>query len=526
MERLSAISEKEQSERAVNKTRVDSDGGNSGLEQQSPSLGRGSTILFAALLCNIILKYGFNFGLGRLLSPSEYGVFGVGDAYITVLSIFITASFPWAVARFISAGKYGIIKAALLGNFIIAVTAGGILYVCFVCGILKLESGYYSIVIIVILTTLFSSLVNVYIGALQGAFKFKEVGILRTSGIFIMVVLGIIFVVAGSGPAGALAGYVLSMLVILGLAVYYTRDLKPFSGNWVEEKLNVIAWPLFIGILGISLIESIDIIGVKLFSPVGLSDLYSGYYKAALVWAKIPAYVSAAMVGALFPIISRYAMDKEKVNTYFTKIIKYIFVFILPLNLIFLFIPGELITLLYPQIYAQAGEALAILSIGTFLLVIIYILSTVFQATGEIRFPALILGSVFVIQVILLFLLVPGYGMNGAAIATTVSCIISLICLGVKYVKLYQPKVNVLDIGKITLAALILLGYIKFFPIGNKLLIALCAISSYLLFLLILAILRLIKPGDIDLILAGVLAQENGLRKSIVAMISKINSII
>ncbi len=490
------------------------------------TLAQGSTILIVSFIIASVLKYGFHFSLGRLLDPADYGMLGIGEAILGVLALFIGAAFPLTVTRYLSRGKYGVIKASMLGNFLIGLIVCSLLYAFFTSGSLKLEgSGYHYIIIVVIAAVLIMSFGNVYVGALQGAFRFKEVGILRCVNGLALVVVGILLAVTGFGAAGAIMGYVLAALLTLGLGAYYSKALKPLGGKWIDSRLYLFATPLFIGILGTQLLMNVDILGVKFFSPDAVSDVLAGYYKAVIVWARIPVFMIMAMIGAFFPFISRYTSDREKVESYSSKFIKYAFIFIFPVNLTFMFIPTKVITLLYPEAYAQGGNALAILSLGMFLVVLITILATVFQAADKPTLPAMVLGSAVVFQIVLLYILVPRYGIAGAAMSTTISCALALCVLGLQYIQSYSTHLKPLNLGKIALASLLLVGFIALFPLQNKGLVLLCMVVGYALYVFTLIVLRFFQVDDAQSILSGILPSSNKLHIMTVKVVSVLNGI-
>jgi len=489
------------------------------------TLAQGSAILVVAFLISVVFRYGFVFSLGRLFSPSKYGMFGVGEAILNILLLVISGSFPWVATKYLSTRRSGVIKASLLGNFLLAIAGCSLLYWGFISGAFDLGESYYSIILVVIAYILVAALANVYLGALQGAFKFKKIGIIRIVTLITLVGAGLVLALSGFGAPGAIAGYIFSALIMLGLGIYWSRDLKPWSGKLLDKEIYSLAVPLFIGILGVQLLMSIDILGVKFFSTTALSDTLSGYYKAVIVWARPPVFITLAMMGAFFPFISRYAADRNMVRNYTSKFIKYAFIFLFPLSLIMSIISSKALTIIYPQAYAQGGSALTILSIGMFLLVLITIIATVFQATHRPGLPALILGPMVALQIILLFLFVPKYELAGAAMATTISCALGLLFLGIIYVRSYGSGFNFSQVGKIALAALLTIGFLKVFPMPNKILVLISMAASYILYLFFMAVLRLFTATDAEFVFSGAMFHNHRLVEKAIKLVAGLNRI-
>jgi stage V sporulation protein B len=367
------------------------------------------------------------------------------------------------------------------------------------------------------------SVIAVYRGLFEGLFRFRALGIIICVQPVVLIISSIALVLLGFGASGAMMGYVVAALLALILYLYYTRDQRFWSaGSVINKEVYAFAVPMFLGMISVHLLMNVDILGVKFFIP-GMSDVMSGYYRAALVWAKTPVALIGAITVAFLPFVSHYASDNERVKSYFLKTLKYAFIFILPLTLACFAIPGPLITLIFPESYVAGAQALRILSIGMFLLVLIFLHTTLFQGVGKPKIPALIMTGAIVIQIACLYLLVPRYGLTGAAMATTFASVFGFALLQYVYIKRYGFKLNVVDSGKIVSASVILLATLYFFPMSDRLLTVLGLICGFGVFIGLLAAMKVLAYSDVDVLLSGAFSPESRFRSKVVGFVKRLN---
>jgi len=488
------------------------------------TLSQSSAILLSVFLLTCLLRYGFHFGMARLLTTGQYGMLGVGEGLLAIMMVFSCLGFPWTVTKFVADGRHDVLKSALLGNLLLAGLVSSLLYLGFKLGFINLEAYYEPILLLIITATMVTAAGSIYGGTLRGLFRFKQFGVTGAAQALALVVAGFSLVYWGLGAIGAMAGYALGGFVSAAIALYYVRGFKVWHGAWMSREVYLFTLPLLLGIVGTQLLMNIDILGIKAFS-LGASDVMAGYYKAVLVLARIPVLIVTAMMGAFLPFMSRYSDDKERVKMYSLMMIKYVFIFILPVYLALFTIPSQIITLIFPDAYAGGGDALRIISVGMFLLALITILATSFQAVAKPELVAMILAPAVALQVALLYLFIPKYGLVGAAAATTLSCVLGLSALLFKYARAFSPGVSFSGIASLIVACLLQGGLLMFFPTDNKLMVLVSLVVSYALYLLALSLFRFLNSVDVQFIFSGILPENSKLLKRMTRVIARLNSI-
>lgn len=476
---------------------------------------RGSFILTAAMIVAGLLIYAFHVVLAWLLSPEAYGVFGVYTALLMVSGFFVESGFPPTVAKFLAEereDKPKILRTALLGNLMLGIVIVTILY--FITRAVNLGEEYNSIILVLVLTLLMASLYSVSRHALQGLFRFNRMGAVEVFVRGMMLLFGVVLVLLGLGVFGAVLGIAIATFFGLALALFWLRDTRFWQGKDLAGLgiYNFVA-PMFFSSLCLTLVMYIDILGVKLLVT---SEELVGYYLSAITLVKAPVVIAWGVIGAVFPFISKYAR-RDEARLYITTSLKYSLLFLVPMLVTLMVAPKPLLTLFFPEQYSAAANALAIISLGMIFLIIINIIARSFQALGNPRIPALFLAPVVPAQILLLYFLVPRYGLVGAASATTIACFIGLIPM---LWMSFRYKISLGFDPRMLFSWGILAALLYFYPYYNgQIRTVLALLLAGLVYIVSLRVFRLLKKEDVAIILAGIYLEEKFIPKKLAAII-------
>ncbi len=451
------------------------------------------------------VNYAYNISMGWLLPPDQYGVLGVSTSILLILSLFVTTAFPLTVTKFLSEKtdidvKYRVFKSALAGNVFTGMVVSALFYLAFVSGLVKLGENYRVFVLVIVLAVLASSVVTVYQNVLQAYFRFKEFGAVGVVNVVTKFLGAVSLVLMGLGAFGALLALPLASVASLLLTLYFVRDFRFWQTHrWADTRVFFFALPIFFGTVSMTLLMNLDILGVKFLTDFTEADRLSGYYRSAIIIAELPVFLSGALMGVMFPYISREVESRGK---YISKTLKYAIIFMLPVSLVLALIPRAVITLAFPEEYAAGAAALGVVAIGMGFLVLVTVLSGVFQAVHQPRIPAIVLVTAVILDLTALLVLVPRFGLVGAATSTTLASATAAILLSLIYIRTYSPK---LKFQARFLSALTLFGFlVLLLPHSSRLLTLLnlgVSGSVYLLFLMIFGILT---EEDVGILLSGI----------------------
>lgn len=462
------------------------------------SATRGSAILISLTFISLVLNYIFNVGLGWLLKPEGYGVYGVAIAALGILSILVSSGFPWAVAKYLSENiekdiKRKVFKTSLICNFLIALSLS-VLLLSIHYLYLSLGRIYFQVLVLIVLILITGAFKEVYRGGLQGFFKIKELGKIGIIALVIKVSIGLGLVYLGYGAFGALTGILASTILSLVLMMYVIRYFN-FLGQkgFFEIKTIKFTLPVFFGLLSLTLIQNLDILSVKLLTPRGVSDQLAGYYQSALVLGRIPFFMVGGLMMALFPFISRDSKNKN----YSLITIRYAFLFVIPISVAIAAKPDAFISLVFPETYLQGAKVLGIIAIAMGFLALVQILTQTFQALGRPEIPVKILFFSVGIQLTLLVILVPKMGIVGAAVSTTMACAFGLLMLSYSYLRFYDLRLDIKGGMLLIVAYLVLALFIILLPTYSRAETIVSIFVASFIYLSTLALLKLLREEDV-----------------------------
>ena len=191
------------------------------------------------------------------------------------------------------------------------------------------------------------------------------------------------------------------------------------------KKLFKFGLPVMIGGASWLVMTYTDTIMLTYFS--GIKQV--GLYNAALPTASLLHYFSLALATVLLPMSSELWSrgHKEQLRAGINLLYKYSFLIIIPFALIMVSFPEILLRMLFGNEYVPAATTLKILSIGTIFLIIARVNFSILSGIGKPKINAKIMWGVAVLNIMLNLMLIPFYGIIGAAIATSTSFLVMLI---------------------------------------------------------------------------------------------------
>jgi len=463
---------------------------------QRQGLIAGTTYLLIAQAVFVLSGYAIHVGLGRLLGPSDYGIYSVVIYVATVFNLILTTGLPYAASKFISENesqsqcimKSSLSLSAILGIAVSTMIFFGAELISTILNDITLSPYIRLISIMMPIYALRTAIIGYYNGMRSykiQAFLLLLYDISKPFVIFLLVFLGF-------SEWGAVLGFALGPILPM-LAGFYLMGLQVFRArSYSYKKLLKFAIPIIVFSLSINLIMSMDLFFVK---RILMNNELAGFYSAASMIAKVPYTLLGALTAALFPAISASMNDQERTHEYISESIRYTLLVLVPLTFIIAASSGGLVSLIYSKVFAPAGEPLGILIIGEGFFAMFSVLTTVISGSGK---P----GISMVLSLMILFadlmsnqILVPIWGMLGAALSTGISSAIGLSLSAFFVYRHHRVLMSALSTAKILLASLLIYAGITYIrPEG--LLLVLVYFLAGVLYLAILYILKEITPND------------------------------
>ena len=442
---------------------------------------RGSLIIFIG---NIIFRLGgylYRFLMAILLGPVNYGILGITLPFQGIFQTLSAGGLPPAIAKYVAeyeaTGEHDMARETIYTALQIMVFLGlffGVLMIFVVAPYLAYEFLKKPITMVPLqiigLITPFSVIVGAFRGAFQGVYKMEYIVYTRAVEQLGMILFATAFVLIGLSTVGALWGTVLGYSLSAVAAVYIFKVHMPkyipeASEGFVftkKDKLKLSATlvkfsiPVIITAIAEMLIYNICTIVMGKF----LTLESVGFFAAADPIARLPLIISVSIATTILPASSEAfkLRDTQTLQKYVSEAYKYSLLFVVPMCVGLALFAAPTLKVLYFKnpAYVAGASALAILSIGMTFYSIFTISTSIIQGIGNPRIPMYILIGGAVVTGVLNWLLVPGLGIAGGALATTIACLLMMIPCIYFVFRLTRTRAPTKPIVKIMMASVIM----------------------------------------------------------------------
>ncbi|MCK4820743.1 polysaccharide biosynthesis C-terminal domain-containing protein, partial [bacterium] len=163
-----------------------------------------------------------------------------------------------------------------------------------------------------------------------------------------------------------------------------------------------------------------------------LSPVEVGVYGAAWSIVALLLFIPQAFSFLALPIFSKLFSKQSitELREIFKKIAKTMFEISLPILLCVIIMSKDILTILYGKDYAVGATALSILGLGVFSESILGPAADCLVGAGKTRAPLIATSVGCLVNIILNILLIPIYGIIGAALATCTGMLLSRFVMG------------------------------------------------------------------------------------------------
>ena len=315
----------------------------------------------------------------------------------------------------------------------------------------------------------------------------------------------VILLLLGFGVVGAAWGWVITILVMPFIAFYFLEkkvfpvfktEVKAVS---VDKELFAFSFPLlFAGIAGM-IMGWTDTLMLGYFSST--ADV--GIYNAALPTAQLIRGIPAAFAAIFFPVVSElYARNKiEDLRRTYSVVTKWMLSLIFPIFLLALLFPDKIIKILFGAEYIAGATALSILVFGFMIGAAVGPTGATLQTYGKTKTVMMVNYIGAAINFGLNFLLIPIYGVNGAAVATGFSLALLYILnflFAYRAAKVQPFRLSYLRIILASLIAVLVVYLLARYVIGVSTFALIAMLIVFLLFYFsLLLLMKSFEEGDL-----------------------------
>jgi O-antigen/teichoic acid export membrane protein len=368
----------------------------------------------------------------RLLGPSSYGDYAVLLSIYSLYMIPVSSAITEGVQKFVAEERAvdGWVESVLqfyLGLGLLLAIVGSAVIVAF--SWLGFGTGLgerFSLYLYVLGGFILVGQLRAYVMHTLLGFGLESVngplGLLKKTA---TVLVGIALVVSGLGVTGMLIGHVLANgLVALAGATVIVRRI---SVRRLFELPESIPYREFLSFNGLNIVLVLLVMSLFHLDVVMVRTLVggeaTGYYKAALALAEYLWIVPIVLQTMLLHSSSSLWSDgrTDQITELAGRITRYTTLLVLMMATGLAVLADRFVPLYYGQEFAVATGPLLLLLPGAVGFAVARPLQAICQGSGRLKTLILAVGVAAVGNVVLNAVLIPRYGMNGAAVATSVS---------------------------------------------------------------------------------------------------------
>jgi len=369
----------------------------------------------------------------RLLGASGYGDYAVLLSIYSLAMIPVSAAITEGIQKFVAENRdedawiEQVIQFYLVLALVLVAIGGAILVAVTWLGFAdQLFGDSFSVYLYVLA-------VYMFIGQFRGfsmhailGFGFEHIkGPLGVFKKVATVGVGIGLVVSGFGVVGMLLGHMVAEAIVAAVAGYYILrrvslkklfqlpDRVPYREFLSFNVLNVVL------VLFVMSLFHVDVVMVRSI----VDDEATGYYKAALALAEyiwiIPIVLQTLLLHSTSTLWSEGRT--ERITELAGRITRYCTLLVALMAIGLAALAHRFVPLYYGSEFAVATTPLLLLLPGAVGFAVARPLQAICQASGELRTMILAIGVAAGTNVVLNAILIPLYGMNGAAVATSTS---------------------------------------------------------------------------------------------------------
>ncbi|AKB17645.1 MULTISPECIES: flippase [unclassified Methanosarcina] len=412
------------------------------------NVAQSAIIIFIGMIINLALGF-----LGRIIfirftTQSEYGIYSLA---FTLMSVFVTISTLGLydgttryIAKFRAKDQSEYVQDTVVSSIVIALISSILISVIAYLGSDYISVNIYNspelspvfkmLLIAVPLSVLISIFISIFRGFGESKIKICLNEILRPV-TYLLFLASVVFLRLPFH--NMVFVYVISILITFLAFIIYFIKKPPFKLKWNKLRINHVTKELLIysmPLLAVSILLTImswtDTLMLGYFKTPEVVGMYSAAYTIASLLS-----VVINSVGFLYvPIISQlYSKNQiEELGVINATSTKWSFMFTLPMFFLFFLYPDFILDLFYDSRYIEASTVFQVLVLGFITNAYFGLNYHTLMSIGKSYFLMNCTLMSAILNILLNLILIPSFGMVGAAIASALSFAVVEIYMTVK----------------------------------------------------------------------------------------------
>lgn len=427
-------------------------------------IARGAIYLVGASAAFLLSSYAIHFGLGRHLGPPDYGSFGVILTLMSTVNLLVATGLPQAASKHISEGHNdlgSVVRASRRIQITVSLLIFGLYFgMADLIADLLHDPDLSTYIRLSACVIPFYALYSLYCdGFLNGLRRFGQQASASVLSSLAKVVLAFVLVIIGLNVKGAILAYIIAAVVGWLAAWRYFSPVQRTTAAFQWTKLLKFGIPATLLLTMLYFMTSIDLLGVKalIHSNPDTGNPDTGLYTAASTIAKVPYFLLTGLAMVILPSIS---MSTSTHNTsltasYINQSVRYMLMLLAPVVVLISATSEALVSLLYSSTYAGAGHSLSILIFGLGFFSIFFVLAHVILGSGKPGIAFAMALPLMALAIALNIVLIPRYGLPGAAWATTITAITGVTIVAAYILRRFKALIGFKSLLKICFASAI-----------------------------------------------------------------------
>jgi len=457
---------------------------------------------------------------GRLLTPSDYGRYGLIVSFTIMVVTLIGNGIPIAMSKYLSEihttqpEMVSVIKkTGLILQLVVILGISAIFYL--VTPLFSLLLGDPTLTPLFRLSTLILPAYAIdayFFYYLTGVHEFNLQSGLKILRSLFRVVL-IVSLVMLFGLNGSISVYIIApTLVFLAawiadifwISKKFPKLDKKLHFDW--QKMLKYAWPVTLFMIFYQVLISLDMYFVKAITH---SDYLAGIYNSAFLIGQIPYFLFYALTIILLPSVSESTAqnDAEKTRNIITQSLRVMIMFLVPIVILLNTYASSVIKFIYGIKYLEATLPLQILAFGIGCLTVFYILSFALNGAGKNKIPMRIAFGGMILNAILNYILVKIYGIVGSAAATSITSLVVMFIAVAYSHRYFKGILNIMSLLKMALAG-VFIYILSLYLTSQNLVFFVWSILLMLVYFCTLYLFKEFKESDLEIIRSIVRIKE------------------
>jgi len=400
---------------------------------------------------NLVIAFFLQIVLARWLGALDLGLYTmvvtVQEIAMLVAGLGISAALLKYVAEYQDTKDrlFQIISSAFIISIIFGLVAGVLLYFLSgtVASIFGMPHLSHLLKLLAIALPLFS-LFQAALGLLNGLRMMKNYTYLIIMRSCLMILLTVILVWLGFGIEGTVFGMVFSAVGGCVFGLYLSRRyLRLTLQGFFQNAKNLVLFGIqLVGANAVNLIANrTDIMMIGYY----LAATKVGYYSVAVTISMLLSIIPRAIQRISYPATAEYwyKKDHQSLSEMIDKSMKYSACILLPLGLGIGFFAKEIVTIIFGAEFIYAASPLCILLIARVIRgSTVFPIGSSFSGRGRPDIGLKVDGLSTVLNIGLNIVLIPLFGIAGAAMATTISLLIGTVIYMMLLPRLLRVKID------------------------------------------------------------------------------------